>query len=53
MPKKTTAEKLYSKCVNGMIPTNDMIRLWLINLENRVRKLESSRSRSVAASKRG
>ena len=53
MPEKTTVEELYSKCANGMVPTNDMIRLWLINLEDRVRKLESSRSRSVTASKRG
>jgi hypothetical protein len=44
-------EDLYKKCVDGMIPTNDMIRRWLINLEERVRKLESQ-SQGVAASSR-
>jgi len=46
MPEQTV-ENLYKKCVKGMVPTNDMIRLWLINLEERIRKLESSQSSHV------
>lgn len=55
MPEQTIEEyieDLYQKCVDGLIPTNDMIRRWLINLEERVRKLESQSSR-VTASRRG
>ena len=55
MPEQTIEEyieDLYKKCVDGMIPINDMIRRWLINLEERVRKLESQSSR-VTASRRG
>jgi len=47
MPEQAYIEDLYEKCSRGMIPTNDMIRLWLINLEERVRKLEASQSPDV------
>lgn len=55
MPEQTIEEyieDLYQKCVNGMIPTNDMIRHWLISLEKRIRKLESQSSCVTASSKR-
>jgi hypothetical protein len=44
MPEQAIIEDLYEKCIKGIIPTNDMIRLWLINLEERVRRLETSQS---------